>query len=69
VKVYLWLAYNLLDCVEDRPVKLSGLATALGVDEDTAGRAMRLLVDRGYIARQHRGSAGYVYRLYLSRHQ
>jgi hypothetical protein len=65
--VYLWLACNLLDVQEYRAVKLTGLATAIGMDEDTASRSLRLLVERGYLAREHRGSAGYVYRLYLSR--
>jgi predicted DNA-binding transcriptional regulator len=65
--VYLWLTCNLLDVEEYRAVKLVGLATAIGLDEDTASRALRVLVDRGYLAREHRGTVGYVYRLYLSR--
>lgn len=65
--VYLWLACNLLDVEEYRPVKLTGIAEAIGVDEDTASRAVRLLVDRGYLARRYAAREGWAYRLLLSR--
>lgn len=65
--VYLWLACNLLDVEEYRAVKLSGLAQAIGMDEDTASRAVRRLVDRGYLDRRYVAREGYAYRLYLSR--
>lgn len=62
--VYLWLAYNLLDFVEERAIKISGVATAIGIDDDTASKAVRVLVDHGYLVR----SDGHRYRLALSRY-
>lgn len=65
--VYLWLSCNLLDVEEYRPVKLAGIARAIGLDEDTASRAVRLLVTRGYLARRYVSRRGYEYRLMYSR--
>ena len=64
--VYVW-CIGQLDLQELRPLKVSGIAHALRMKPHTAGRALRLLVVRGYLSRRHMGTIGYAYRLHLSR--
>lgn len=64
--VYVWLLHR-LDVHEARPMKLIVIAHALGMKEETASSALRTLVRRGYVHRQHTGSAGYCYRLLFTR--
>lgn len=65
--VYLWLCCHRLDFVEYRPVKIDGLATSRRIKSDTASRAMRLLVEYGYLERRYQQRRGYDYRLRLTR--
>lgn len=65
--VYLWLCCHRLDFIEYRPVKIGGLATSRRLKSDTASRALRILVERGYIERRYLQREGYTYRLRLTR--
>lgn len=65
--VYLWLVCNLLDVEEYRALKLSGLAHAVQIDQETASKTVRLLVKRGYLIRRYVARRGFEYRLLLSR--
>lgn len=61
--VYLWLACHHLDVEAWRPVKLTGIATVLRIKRHTASRALRVLVEGGYVARRGQAATGYEYRL------
>jgi len=64
--VYVW-CIGQLDLQEPRPLKVAGIAHALRMKPHTAGRALRILVARGYLGRRHLGTQGYAYRLHFSR--
>lgn len=61
--VYVWLLCHHLDLQTYRPVKLSGIAIACRLKRHTASRALRVLVERGYIERRGQAATGYEYRL------
>lgn len=65
--VYLWLACNLLEFGTYRPIKLDGVAMAVGVHRDTVSKAMALLVARGYLQRRYVEREGYEYLLLMHR--
>lgn len=67
--VYLWLACNLLNPGDWRGIKISGVAKAARISKPTASRAVRLLVDRGYLKRRYVARGGYEYLLLLNREQ
>ena len=64
--VYVWLIHR-LDTQVAAPVKIAGVAHALRIKPHTAGRALRVLVARGYLHRRHTGRDGYAYRLLHAR--
>lgn len=61
--VYLWLSCHHLDVEAWRPVKLAGLAAVLKIKRHTASRALRVLVEGGYVVRRGQAATGYEYRL------
>lgn len=65
--VYVWLIYNHLDQTELRPLKIEGAATVLRMKPDTVSRALRLLVDGGYLHREYKPRDGYWYRIRWAR--
>lgn len=65
--VYVWLCCHRLDFVEFRGVKVAALAITRRIKPDTASRALRLLVEYGYLERRYEHRAGYEYRLRLTR--
>lgn len=67
LNVYVWLVYNLLDPDDYSPIKIQGVAVAMRIDKETASRAVRLLVDRGYLVRRYVERRGYEYRLRYNR--
>lgn len=56
-------ALEFLDSQDWRPMKVQVVMLGCGIDKDTAGRAMRTLVKRGYLARRGGGPHPYEYRL------
>jgi len=64
--VYVW-AIHQLDWHEERALKVAVVAHALRIERETAGRALKLLVQRGYLARRHTGTRGYLYRTLYTR--
>ena len=67
LRVYVWLSCKLLDPLEYRPVKVTGLAALLKIDKDTASKALGVLVERGYLDRRYVARRGYEYRFYHTR--
>lgn len=65
--VYVWLICHRLDFTHYKPLKIDGLAVSLQVKRDTASRALRLLVDGGYLDRRGVAQSGYEYRLWWTR--
>ena len=65
--VYVWLVCQMLDLQEYRPLKIDGVAYGLKVKRDTVSRALRLLVDGGYLERRGQPQTGYEYRLRYTR--
>lgn len=65
--VYVWLVCHRLDVTAFRTCKVDALVHALQIRRSTAGRAMRALVDAGYIERRGQPATGYEYRLILTR--
>lgn len=63
IGVYLWLVCHMLDFEDFRALKIDGLAMSLRVKRHTASRALRLLVDGGYVERRGQQATGYEYRL------
>jgi hypothetical protein len=53
-RVYLFLMEE-LDPVDYRPVKAWAVAQHLGMKEHTVGRALKLLVERGYLSKRWEG--------------
>jgi Fic family protein len=52
-RIAMWyLARHFLDFHEFRLVKVAALASLMGVEDQTAGRALRTLVARGYLDEQ-----------------
>lgn len=70
-RLAMWYLTELLDFVEHREVKGLALASLMGITEQAALKALRTLVDRGYLdlhdKRRQRGSRAY--RLPWSRRQ
>ena len=67
IGVYLWLVCHHLDFEAYRALKIDGLATSLRVKRHTASRALRVLVEGGYVERRGRQATGYEYRLRWTR--
>lgn len=67
LNVYVWLICHRLDNESYRTVKIEGLAATLKMKPDTVSRAMRLLHERGYLARRYVQREGYAWRLHLTR--
>ena len=65
--IYLYLVTNLLDPVELRSVKISGLAYALRMKRHTITRGLRVLILNGYLERKYMGHEGYHYRVYQTK--
>ena len=65
--IYVYLVTSLLDTVEARSVKVSGLAIALRMKRHTITRGLRVLTVRGYLERKYMGHDGYHYRAYQTR--
>lgn len=52
-RLAMWhLARNYLDFHEFREVKTTSLANDMGIEDQTAGRCLRILVERGYLDAQ-----------------
>jgi hypothetical protein len=48
-RLAMWYLHKILDFVEFREVKSASLALLMGVEDQSAGRACRILVERGYL--------------------
>lgn len=64
--VYIW-CHEHLDTQDFRPVKHSVIESALQINSVSAGRAVRRLLDRGYLQRGDRAGRLWTYRLRYSR--
>jgi len=64
--VYVWLLCHRLDVATFRTCKVDALVYALKVRRSTASRALRALVDCGYLERRGHPATGYEYRLTLT---
>lgn len=60
------LLFEYLSAQEHRPAKLASLARELGVKEPMISKSIRILVDRGYLARGQDDGAMRTYLLELS---
>ena len=67
-RLVMWvLARSYLDFVEFREVKTTSLASAMGIEDQTAGRALRTLVDRGYLEERRTSRRARAFRMPWSR--
>lgn len=62
-----YLARHYLDFYEFREVKTTALAKLMGIEDQTAGRALRALVDRGYLDCQQGDRRARAFRMPWSR--
>jgi hypothetical protein len=58
-----YLSRHYLDLVEFREVKTTSLASAMGIEDQTAGRALRALIERGYLDEQRKSRRARAFRL------
>lgn len=62
-----YLAKHYLDFYEFREVKTVALAVTMGIEDQTAGRALRTLVGRGYLDERTAGRRARAFRMPWSR--
>ena len=66
-RLAMYFLMDLLDVVQYTPVTSTGLAHVMGIEDQTAGRALRTLVERGYLDEKRIGGRSRAFRMPWSR--